>query len=79
MSLQPKNGRQTQSVPLGNAGTLASKRWGMWPDMKIVALTFEILGTSYSGYFPHWFDAMDLRRSLRHSALNNGPSVFVNL
>jgi hypothetical protein len=71
---------QTQSVPLGNAGTLASpRRWGMWPDMKIVALTFEILGTSYSRVFSHWFDAMDLRRSLRHSALNNGPSVFVNL
>jgi membrane protein required for beta-lactamase induction len=51
----------------------------MWPDMKIVALTFEILGTSYSRVFSHWFDAMDLRRSLRHSALNNGPSVFVNL
>jgi hypothetical protein len=48
-------------------------------DMKIVALTFEILGASHSRVFSHWFDAMDLRRSLRHSALNNGPSVFVNL
>jgi len=47
--------------------------------MKIAALTFEILGTSHSRVFFHWFDAMDLRRSLRHSALNHGPSVFVNL
>jgi hypothetical protein len=71
---------QTRSVPLARCGNpCVPNALINVADITIVALTFEILGTSHSRVFSHWFDAMDLQRSLRHSALNNGPSVFVNL
>jgi len=78
MSLQPKTGADAIGS-IGQCGnSCVPNALVNVADMKIVALTFEILGTSHSRVFSHWFDAMDLRRSLRHSALNNGPSVFVN-
>jgi hypothetical protein len=71
---------QIRSVPLARCGnSCVPNALINVDDMKIVALTFEILGTSHSRVFFHWFDAMDLQRSLRHSALNHGASVFVNL